>query len=154
MVRADGRPFVRDAIVAAVLLAGLSGLPYGVQFRPLQIPGYILLVGFGTFGGAIGPEALFPVTFGIYLLSLGVVGAIAVRAVRRRIPDDYSASWRRGMAGAFGVLGALSLLFTGVAFSGTQMDAVVLTGISALLFLSLAGWFAGVLTVNVGRAGN
>lgn len=51
MSHADRGSFSRDTLVATVILACLYGLTYGIQFRPLQIPGYILIVGFGTIGG-------------------------------------------------------------------------------------------------------
>ncbi|WP_436347096.1 hypothetical protein [Natronorubrum sp. FCH18a] len=145
-------PFARDAIVATVILAALSGLTYGVQFRPLQLPGYILVMGFGTFGGATGPEALFPVIFGIYLISLGAVGAAIVRVVRGWIPDGHVAGWRLGVASALGVTGALAVLFTMVALFGAQPDAVFTAGILSLVFLGLASWFAGLFSVSLGRA--
>lgn len=140
--------FVWNTVVATVILASLYGLSYGVQSGPLQIPGYILLMGFGTFGGAVGPESLFPVLFSIYLISLGAVGAAAVHVVRRRLSENHFAGWRLGVAGALGITGVLSILFTAVALSGTQMDAVFTTVISALVFLGLAGWFAGLFPIR------
>lgn len=152
MAHANRRSFVSDAVVATVILAGLAGLTYGVQFQPLRIPGYILLVGFGAVGGAIGPRVAFPVVFGVYLVSLGLVGAAAVRVVRGRIPETDLSRWRFGVAGALGVTGAVSTSFAIAAFVGTsQSDVVLLTGGSGLLLLGLAGWFAGLVTVSIGR---
>ncbi|WP_207591434.1 hypothetical protein [Halomontanus rarus] len=148
----DRGSFVRDTIVATVLLACLYGLAYGIQFRLLQIPGYILIVGFGTVGGAVGPEVLFPLLLGIYLVFLGAVGAAAVRVVRRWIPEDRVAGWRRGVAGSLGVMGGLSAVLAVGALFSTQIDAVVTTGAVALIFLGLAGWFAGLFSVST--AGN
>lgn len=145
--------FAKDAVAATVILVGLSGLTYGVQTQPLQIPGYILLVGFGTVGGAFGPRAVFPVVYGVYLIALGVAGAAAVHAVQRRLPETHLSSWRLGVAGALGVVGTLSILFAVIALFGTsQMDAVLLTGASGLILLSLASWLTGLFTVSIGTA--
>lgn len=48
--------FIRDTIVATVVMVCLYGLALNVQFQWLQIPGYLLIVGFDvlevTFGSA------------------------------------------------------------------------------------------------------
>lgn len=153
MAHVNRSSFAKDAVAATVILVGLSGLTYGVQIHPLQIPGYILLVGFGTVGGAFGPRTVFPAVYGVYLIALGVAGAAAVHAVQRRLPETHLASWRLGVAGAFGVTGALSILFAVITLFGTsQMDGVLLTGISGLILLGLASWLTELFTVNIGAA--
>ncbi|WP_247000772.1 hypothetical protein [Halosolutus gelatinilyticus] len=149
MVYANRSPFVRDAVIATVILACLSGLTYGVQVHPLRIPGYILLIGFGTVGGAFGPRIIFPAVFGVYLVALGLIGAAVVRTVRRRMPEVHFANWRLGVASALGVTGVLSVLFAIVVLLGTsQTDAVLTTGLSGIVLLGLAAWFAGLFTIN------
>jgi hypothetical protein len=139
--------FVREAVIAVVVVVGLYGLSSSVQFSPAQIPAYLLIVGFDmlevTFGSA---GAYYPVLFGAYLVGLGVAGAVVVHTFRRWTSEADLPSWRLGVAGAFTVVGALSLLFALSILIGTsQMDAVVITGVTGLIFLALAGWLAGLL---------
>ncbi|WP_227377461.1 hypothetical protein [Haladaptatus halobius] len=86
-VARHGRSFVRDAIVATVVLVGLCGLAQSIQFQPIQIPGYLLIVGFDllevTFGSA---GANYDVLFGAYLLGLGAVGTAGNHVLRRWAP--------------------------------------------------------------------
>ena len=151
MARANRRSFAGDAVAAALVLAGLSGLTYGVRIQPLRIPGYVLLIGFGTLGATVGPRAAFPVVYGGYLVALGAVGAAAVRALRRRLPETHLARWRLGAAGALGTTGVLSISVAITALFGTaQPDAVVVTSLSGLVLLGLAGWSAGAFVVGIG----
>lgn len=150
MARIDQRAFIRDTAVATVILAGLYGLTYGVQFQPLQIPGYLLLVGFGTLGGAFGPEAIFPVVFGLYLIFLGMIGAFVIHTLRRQLPEGHLSSWRTGIASALGIVGVLSVSFAIIALFGTsQLDAVFITGVVGIILLGLSSWFAKLFTINM-----
>lgn len=137
------RAFARDAVVATFVLVVLYGL-LDVPFAPLQIPGYLLVVGFDvlevTFGSA-GPA--YPVLFGAYLAGLGIVGAGIAAALRAR---DGDSAWRLATAGAFALVGVLSLLFAlGVLVGTGQWEPVAITGATGLVLLAVAGWLAGVV---------
>ncbi len=62
-----GRSFIRDVIVATLVLVCLYGLAQGVQFQPIQITGYLLIVGFdqleGTSLNSEGIPAFRPVFY-------------------------------------------------------------------------------------------
>lgn len=146
MAHAHRTPFLRDTVVATVALAALYALARGVQFQPVQIPGYLLVVGFDVVEHAIGPvDAAFPALFAVYLVALGLVGATAVHAVRTRVPDVAVPGWRPGLAGALGVVGVLSLLFAVAILLGTsQWEPVAVTGVAGVLLLGVAAWLAGL----------
>lgn len=129
-------------MLAVIVLYGLST---GVQYQPLQIPGYLLIVGFDmlevTFGSA---GTYFDVLFAAYLLGLGLVGAVLVHALRTRTHESVP-SWRLGVAGALIVVGVLALLFAlAVLYGSTQLTPVLITGTTGLILLALAGWLAGL----------
>ena len=140
------RSFVRDAIVAALTIVGVYGLGQGVQFQPVQIPGYLLIVGFDVLEAVFGSAGRsYDVLFAAYLLGFGVVGAAVAYVLRRRAGETDVPGWRFGAAGALVVVGALSLFFAlNVLGSGGVTPALV-TGATALVLLGVAGWLAGLL---------
>lgn len=136
--------FVREAVVSMLVVVGLYGLT-GVQFQPVQIPGYLFIVEFDmlevTFGSA---DEYYYVLFAAYLLGLGLAGAVLVHILRTRTPETVP-SWRLGVAGALIVVGTLSLLFALVVlFGSSQFTPVLITGATGLILLALAGWFVGL----------
>lgn len=142
------RAFVRDAAVATLVLV-LMYVLMDVQFVPLQIPGYLLIVGFDllevTFGSA---GTAYQVLFAAYLVGLGIVGAGIAAAARQ---FDGVSAWRLAPAGAFAVVGVLSLLFALAVLVGTdQLEPVAITGATGLVLLALAAVLAGVVEIRVG----
>jgi hypothetical protein len=133
--------FAREAVVSMLVVVGLYFVSVGAQFPPLQIPGYLLIVGFDmlevTFGSA---SEYYDVLFAAYLLGLGLVGAVLVHGLRTRTPGTVP-SWRLGVAGALIVVGILSLLFATVVSSLTPF---LITGTTGLILLALAGWLVGL----------
>lgn len=141
------RTFVRDVAVATLVLAGLYGLGHGVQFQPVQIPRYLLIVGFdaleSVFGSA-GPN--YDLLFAVYILGLGVIGAAVSIGLREQSRSTGLSWWRLGVAGALAVVGFLSILFGAVILAGTsQLAPVVITGITGMGLLLLAAWLAGLV---------
>ncbi|MFC7204109.1 hypothetical protein ACFQJC_11340 [Haloferax namakaokahaiae] len=143
-------PFLRDSAAAIAVLVGLYALAF-VQFQPVQIPGYLLMVGFGVIDTLAGPiTANYDLWFGVYLVALGLgAGAFAglLRTASRRA--DLPA-WRVAVAGAAAVVGVLSLLFAlGVLFTSTQVTPVLITATTAVFFFALAAWLAGLFSVEM-----
>lgn len=140
------RSFVRDAIVAALTIVGVYGLGQGVQFQPVQIPGYLLVVGFDVLEAAFGSAGRnYDVLFVAYLLGVGVVGAAIAYVLRKQVGETDVPGWRFGAAGALVVVGALSLSFAlNVLLGSGWVTPVLVTGATALVLLGVAGWLVGL----------
>lgn len=145
MAYTRARSFVRDAVIGTAVIAGLYGLAY-VEFQPVQIPGYLLIVGFDMLEGVFGPVSIdFELVFGLYLVGLGLVGAGVVQGLRTVAPETVP-GWRLGVAGALTVVGVLSLSFAlAISFQISYNAPVLITGATGLILLALAGWLAGLL---------
>ncbi|KAB1196758.1 MULTISPECIES: hypothetical protein [Haloferax] len=146
--------FARDAVVATAVLAGLYLLGYGIQFQPLQIPTYLLIVGFDllevTFGSA---GTNYDLLFAAYIVGLGVVGAAVAGLLRTGARKTDLPQWRLGTAGALAILGTLSLLFgLRVLLVSTQRTPVLVTGAAGIALLALAGWLSGLYRIEFGQA--
>jgi len=135
--------FVRNATLATVLLAGLYGLravaPLGtilLAFNPLRVT---------TILGLVYPEAFEPVVFIAELFVLGLVGTTAAHLVHRWATDAQHANWYLGVAGALSMVGVhwVKWAIQFAATTHTDTAPVVITGVSGLILLGLAGWFAG-----------
>ncbi|NHN40678.1 hypothetical protein G9C85_03380 [Halorubellus sp. JP-L1] len=137
------RTFVRDTGIATGVLVGLYGLAVGVQFQPLQIPGYLLIVGFDLLEVAFGSAGdHYDLLFAAYLLALGVAGATVAHALSGLARDVPR--WRVGVAGALSIVGVLSLLFALSVLLGTsQTTPVLVTAAAGLVMLAVAGWLVG-----------
>lgn len=134
------RTLLRDWVAAAAVLAGLYALAYGVQVQPLQIPGYLLLVGFDALEvvlPAFGSSAAYDLAFAAYLGVLAAVAAVGASAARARGARGPLVGVGAGLA----AVGTLALLLGAAVYlpiGGTPLAIVVGTG----LVLALAG--AGV----------
>ncbi|AHZ21893.1 hypothetical protein E6P09_08145 [Haloferax mediterranei ATCC 33500] len=151
MNRTRSYVFARDATVATAVLVGLFVLRY-VQFQPLQIPGYLLIVGFDVIEAVFGSAgANYDVLFAAYLVGLGVVGAGVAQVVRQNSKGTDIHWWRLGAASALALLGVVSLLFAAmVLFTTTQLTPVYVTGAAGLVFLALAAWLTDIFRIEVG----
>ena len=152
MSRIQRVTFARDAVVATAILVGLYLLGYGVQFQPLQIPTYLLIVGFDVlevvFGSAGGNYDLL---FGAYLVGLGVLGAAIAHVLRASSQATDLSQWRVATAGALAIVGVISLLFAvNVLVSTTQTTPVFVTGAAGITLLALAGWLSGIYRIEIG----
>lgn len=152
MNRAQQVTFARDAVVATATLVGLYLLGYGIQFQPLQIPTYLLIVGFDlievTFGSA---GANYDLLFAAYIVGLGVVGAAVAHVLRLWARKTDLPQWRLGAAGALAIVGTISLLFgLRVLFVSTQRTPVLVTGAAGIVLLALAGWLSGLYSIEFG----
>jgi hypothetical protein len=142
--------FARDALIATVAVVGLYLLGEGAQFQPLQIPWYLLVVGFDVLEAVFGSAGKnYDLLFGAYLVGLGVLGAVVAAGVRRLTPDSSRSTLRLGAAGALSVVGGISLLVAAAILVGTsQLAPVLITGATGLVMLGVAGWLAGVLDLR------
>ncbi|PSQ47688.1 hypothetical protein BRD15_06815 [Halobacteriales archaeon SW_6_65_15] len=123
--------FARDALIATVAVVGLYLLGEGAQFQPLQIPWYLLVVGFDVLEAVFGSAGKnYDLLFGAYLVGLGVLGAVIAAGVRRLTPDSSRSTLRLGAAGT------------------SQLAPVLITGATGLVMLGVAGWLAGVLDLR------
>jgi hypothetical protein len=148
--------FARDVVVATAVVVGLYGLAF-VEFQPVQIPGYLLIVGFDTLEATFGSAGSnYDVLFYVYLVGLGVVGGV-IGQLLRTLTDDEVPGWRLGVAGALAVTGLLALSFALLVLVGSsQLTPVLIAGMTGLLSFVAAGWFAGALgrkeiSTSVGR---
>lgn len=151
MVQSNAAPtriFVRDAIVSTLVLVGLYGLAQGIQFQPVQIPGYLLVVGFDALEGLFGSAgSAYPLLFAVYIFGLGLSGAAIATVLRTRSRETNRSLWRVGMAGALGVVGTISILYGLVILVNTsQLVPVLITGVVGVILLALAGWLAGPIS--------
>jgi hypothetical protein len=137
--------FARDVVVATVVVVGLYGLAF-VRFQPIQIPGYLLMMGFDMLETAFGSAgANYDVLFYVYLVGLGVVGG-ALSHFLRTWTGDGVPGWRRGVAGAFLVTGLLAFSFALTVLVGSsQLTPVLITGATGLVSFAVAGWLTGAV---------
>lgn len=137
------RQFLRDAAAATAAVVGLYGLGVGVQFGPVQVPGYLLVVGFDAVERLAGPFASFELAFATYLVCLGLAGGCVATAARRR--GAATDGWRVGAGAALAVVGVGSLLFGlwTLAWAGDPTPFAV-TAATGLVLLAAAGWLVGV----------
>lgn len=142
--------FLRDVVIATLVLAGLYGLAWGVQFQPVQIPGYLLITGFDAVEELVGAAGSnYAILFSLYILGLGVIGGSVSALLRKRSRETDLPGLRLGMAGALAVVGVLSLLFGLVVLLGTsQLTPVFVTGAVGVVLLGLAGWLAGLVEIT------
>lgn len=152
MTRTQRAVFARDAAVATAILGGLFLLGYGVQFQPLQIPTYLLVVGFDVLEVVFGSAgANYDLLFGAYLVGLGVLAAGVAHVLRTTLRATDRPQWRLAVSGAMAILGSISLLFAAnVLVSTTRRTPVFVTGVAGLALLALAAWSAGVLRIEFG----
>lgn len=138
--------FIRDAVVATALLGFLHAIaPYsGIQ--ALQIPGYLLIVGFDILEGVFGAvHSYFDVVFGLYIIGLGLLGATLSHGFRSLASKMDLPAWRVGLAGGLTVIAAIAFLFAAIVYTGTtQSEPVRILGASGLVLLLLAALFADV----------
>jgi glucan phosphoethanolaminetransferase (alkaline phosphatase superfamily) len=135
--------FARDAVVATVVVVGLYGLAF-VEFQPIQVPGYLLIIGFDMFESVFGSAGSnYDVLFYVYLVGLGVLGG-ALSHVLRTWTDEDVPGWRLGVAGALVVTGLLALSFALLVLVGSsQLTPVLITGATGLCSIVIAGWLVG-----------
>ena len=138
--------FARDALIATVAVVALYLLGEIAQFQPLLIPWYLLVVGFDVLEAVFGSAGRnYNVLFGAYLVGLGVLGAVVAAGVRRVTMDSSRSALRLGAAGALSLVGGISLLVAVAVLVGTsQLAPILITGVTGLVMLGVAGWLAGV----------
>jgi hypothetical protein len=138
--------FVRDVVVATSVVIGLYGLAF-VEFQPVQLPGYFLIVGFDILEATVGSAGSnYEVLFYAYLIGLGVVGG-GFGHLFRAWTDDGVSGWRRGVAGALVVTGVLASLFALLVLVGSsQLTPVLIAGATGLVSLAMAGWLTGAVS--------
>ncbi|ESP87592.1 hypothetical protein [Candidatus Halobonum tyrrellensis] len=143
----SSRTLLRDWVAAAAVLGGLYALAYGVQFQPLQVPGYLLLVGFDAVEFVLpefGSSTAYDLGFACYLGVLAALAAVGASAARARGATGPLVGVGAGLA----AVGTLALLLGAVVYlpvGGTPLAIVAGTG----LVLALAG--AGV-AFGLGRS--
>lgn len=142
MVAADRRVFLRDAGVAlglyVLLLAAMR-----VQFQPLQIPGYLLVLGFDAIQNPLAPglaSPLFEVALGLYLAGLAAIAAALAGRLRRRFGP--AGRLRYGLAGALLSVGIYALAVLVLVFMPNYRGNVSPLLIAAAV--GLAGLWAGM----------
>ena len=107
---------LRDFGLALITIWSLYALAF-VSVWPLQLPGYLLLVGFdvleGVVGSALTLDVPFDIAFALYLVVLAAGGAVVAASIRARLGDT---DWTDSVAGTLIVLGTLVVSLVAVAF--------------------------------------
>lgn len=136
MIAGSTRDLARDVLVAVAVVVGLYALAESVRFQPLQVPGYLLIVGFDVIERTFGAAGRFyHVWFAVYLAAIGLVGGGVAQVIRRRSGDGLP-GWRLAAASALAVVGvlALGLAVTVLAGAGQLAPALILGAAGAILF--------------------
>lgn len=141
--------FLRDAAVATALLGFLYAVAPHSGIQALQIPGYLLIVGFDMLEGVFGAvHTYFDVVFWLYIVGLGLSSAVLAHGFRSLASKTSLPAWRVGLAGGLTVVAMISFLFAAVIYSGTtQSEPVRILGRSGLILLLLAALFADAFSV-------
>lgn len=136
----------RDVLVAFATVASLSLLARAVPLQPLQVPGYLLTVGYDLVETALPVLAPYwPVGYPAYLYVLAVAGAGIARWLRARGSPN---AWRPAVAGAFTLLGVLALALAATVYlphAGADPTPVAIVAATGVVFLVTAAVVAGVL---------
>lgn len=135
--------FVRNTILATVLLAGVYALRAAVPLPPPLISFHPLRM--STILGLRISGSVYPVVFIGELFALGVVSTAAAHLVHRLTSNTHHADWHLGVASALSVVGIHWIQSALTLYTATHVDRgpVVITGILGLILLGLAGLLAG-----------
>lgn len=101
---------LRDAAVALLVFAVLLGA-MRLQFPPVQLPGYLLVLGFDVVQNPLLPRlgvVAHQAVFGLYLVVLALAASVLASRLRRRFGP--ASSLRYGVAAAFLVAGLVALV--------------------------------------------
>jgi len=101
---------LRDGGVALSLFLLLLAVATTVPVAAIQLPGYLLLVGFDALQNGLVPglgTGLYAVGFAAYLLVLGLV-AVWFAQLFRRTYGPANRAWRYGVAGGLVTVGLLA----------------------------------------------
>lgn len=102
-------PPLRDAGVGILVFAVLLGV-MRIQFQPVQLPGYLLVLGYGAVKNSLLPGlggVAQSAVFGLYLLGLAVATSVLAARLRQRFGP--AGPFRYGLAAAFIVVGGVAL---------------------------------------------
>lgn len=148
--RLAGSRFVRDTVVATALLGLFLAIAPHSGIRALQIPGYLLIVGFDILEGIFGAvHSFFDVVFGLYIVGLGLLSASLAHGFRSLASKMELPAWRVGMAAGLTVVAGIAFLFAAIVYSGTtQSEPVRILGASGIVLLLLAALFADVFDLQ------
>lgn len=145
------RSVARDIVIATGTIVALYGLAVGVQFQPIQIPGFLLILGFDALEGLFGSAGnYYDVLFAVYIFGLGVGSGVVAHILRRKSAED-TLDWRSGVAGAFAVVGAFALLFAVSVFvRGSAVAPALVSAVAGIVMLAISGWLLGLIDVRFG----
>ena len=109
-----GRTFVGgDVWVAFVVILGLVALALTVTWQGLQIPGYLVMVGFDLLQNPFAPGLgglAFWIGFLLYCYGLAVLAGVVSRWLRVRVLGNRTrGTWRYPLAGVLVLLGVLAI---------------------------------------------
>lgn len=139
--------FVRDTVLALVVLLGLYGLGAAVQIPPFQLPAYVLSIwftpvenGFETIG--VNFDGLIVV----FLLGLSIVSGIFTYVFRRYSYPESLSNWRIGVGGGITVFGSLSVLYAlSALLSASYLPLALVFGSIGVFSLLMASRLMGVV---------
>lgn len=154
MDRSSAVAFARDSAVVTLLAGGLIAAGIRVDVTAVQLPAYLLIVGFDLLQAAVGAWVGFEAfQFGAYLAGLGLFAAAVGHLGRTRLPESGVAGWRFAVAGFVGLLGGVSLVIAASVLVGSsQREPVAIAGTVGILALVLAAWLSGHLDLRTGPA--
>lgn len=146
MIAGSTRVLARDVLVSMAVVIGLYALAEGLQFQPLQVPGYLLVVGFDvierTFGAA-GPY--YHLWFGLYLATIGLVAAGVAQVIRPWTGEGLP-GWRLAASSALAVIGVLAFGLAATVLAGAgQLAPVLILAAAGAILLGFAAIVGGLV---------
>lgn len=142
--------FLRDAGATTIFFALLYLLAPVVDVQALQIPGYLLIVGFDVLEAVFGPvQSGYEFVFGLYLVALGLSAASLAHGFRAVSASTSLPAWRVGIAAALAIIAGIALLYGAIIYaSTTQTEPVKILAGTGVLLLVLAALFADAFDVT------
>lgn len=141
----------RDVAIAYALIVALYLLKF-IEFQPVQIPPYLLIVAYDLVEVALPfLTPYYPIAFPLFLYVLAIGGAGLTRKLRAT--ESEQSAWLQTLGGVCLIISIFSLGFG--AFVGGPLVSptdnptpLAITGTTGIIFLVVAWWLLGRPTLK------